>query len=182
LIDIDLGNFVFFFAMILGVTLLLVTVVLDDVVGGILDGLNVDLDIGGVGVAPIALGFVAMFGIGGLFGTMVLHVGSGPASLVGLVLGVGGAGLVFAMFTMLTRSQAPEAYSVSDMVGVTGRVVVGIPKGRMGEVVISFAGTTQKKSATADADIRAGEMVTITGVAGSILIVEAVPQKGPAAS
>jgi hypothetical protein len=173
LIDIDLGNFVFFFAMILGVTLLLVTVVLDDVVGGILDGLNVDLDIGGVGVAPIALGFVAMFGIGGLFGTMVLHVGSGPASLVGLV---------FAMFTMLTRSQAPEAYSVSDMVGVTGRVVVGIPKGRMGEVVISFAGTTQKKSATADADIRAGEMVTITGVAGSILIVEAVPQKGPAAS
>jgi membrane protein implicated in regulation of membrane protease activity len=79
-------------------------------------------------------------------------------------------------------AEAPEAYSVSDMVGVTGRVVVGIPKGRMGEVVISFAGTTQKKSATADADIRAGEMVTITGVAGSILIVEAVPQKGPAAS
>jgi membrane-bound ClpP family serine protease len=181
-IDIDLGNFVFFFAMILGATLLLVTVVLDDIVGGILDGFNIDFDIAGVGVAPIALGFVAMFGIGGLFGTMVLHVGSGPASLVGLALGVGGAGLVFGMFTMLTKSQAPDAYSVSDMVGITGRVVVGIPKGRMGEVVVSFAGATQKKSATADSDIRAGETVTITGVAGSVLIVEATPPKSPAVS
>jgi membrane-bound ClpP family serine protease len=178
-IDIDLGNFVFFFAMVLGLTLLLVTVVLDDIVGGILDGLNVDLDIGGVGVAPIALGFVAMFGIGGLFGTMVLHLGSAWASILGVGLGAAGGGLVFAMFSMLTRSQAPEAYSVSDMVGITGHVVVGIPKGRMGEVVVSFAGATQKKSATADADIPAGAMVTVTAVAGSILVVEAGSRKEP---
>jgi membrane protein implicated in regulation of membrane protease activity len=171
LIHIDLGNLVFLLSLIIGLVLLLITVVLDDVVGGILDGLHMGVDVGGVSIAPIALGFVAMFGIGGLFGTTVLDMESAPASLIGAVSGILGAAMVYGMFNVLARSESPEAYSISDMVGITGRVVVGIPKGRYGEVVVSFGGASHKKGATADLDIRSGEMVTVTGVAGTVLIV-----------
>ncbi len=170
-LHIDLGNLVFAIAMIVALVLLLVTVVLDDVVSGVLDGLHMGLDIGGVSIAPIALGFMAMFGIGGLFGTTVLDLDSSRASLIGAGGGLVGALLVYGMFNVLTRSQAPEAYSMEDMVGVTARVVVGIPAGRHGEVIVSYGGTSQKRAATADVDIRSGSTVTVTGVAGSILIV-----------
>jgi membrane protein implicated in regulation of membrane protease activity len=173
-VHIDLGNLVFAVAMVVALVLLLVTVVLDDVVGGILDGLHMGIDVGGVSIAPVALGFMAMFGIGGLFGTTVIGLDSAPASVIGAGAGVLGALLVYGMFSLLTRSQGAEAYSISDLVGVTGRVVVGIPKGHHGEVIVSFAGTSQKRAATSDDDIRAGTTVTITGVAGSVLIVAPV--------
>jgi len=170
-LHIDLGNLVFAIAMIVALVLLLITVVLDDVVSGVLDGLHMGVDVGGVSVAPIALGFMAMFGIGGLFGTTVLDLDSSRASIVGAGAGVVGGLVVYAMFNLLTRSQSAEAYSINDMIGQTGRVVVGIPKGHHGEVVVSYAGVSQKRAATADTDIQSGSTVTITGVAGSILIV-----------
>ena len=181
MLHIDLGNLVFLIAMVVALTLLLITVVLDDVVGGVLDSLNVDIDIGGVSIAPIALGFVAMFGIGGLFGTTVIGMESGPASLLGAGAGLVGALLVYGMFNLLTRSEGPQAYSISDLVGVTGRVVVGIPSGRHGEVVVSFAGVSQKRAATSDEDIKSGATVKIVGVAGSVLIVEPAGKATPTA-
>ncbi len=179
--SVDMGNVVFAFALLLGLALLLVTVVLDDVFSGMLDALHVGVDVGGVSVAPIAMGFVAMFGIGGLFGTQVFHMESGPASLLGAAFGAAGGGLVYVMFTLLTRGQAQEAYSIQDLVGSTGRVVVGIPKGRYGEVVITFGGTSQKRMATSDENLESGTMVHITGVAGSALIVERLASQ-PAAT
>ncbi len=172
MLHIDLGNLVFATAMIVALVLLLVTVVLDDIVGGVLDNLHMGLDLNGVSVAPIALGFMAMFGIGGLFGTTVLHWDSAPASLLGAGAGVVGALLVYLMFSILTRSQGAQAFSISDMVGTTGRVVVGIPRGRHGEVIVSFAGASEKRTATSDEDIAAGATVKVVSVAGSILVVE----------
>jgi membrane protein implicated in regulation of membrane protease activity len=181
-INVDLGNLVFALALIVGFVLLLITVVLDDVVGGVMDGLHVGVDIGGVSLAPIALGFVAMFGIGGLFGTTVLDLRSGPASLVGVAAGIVGALTVYAIFGLLSRGQSQEAYSLSAMIGVTGRVVVGIPKGRYGEVVVSFGGATHKRIATADIDIKSGETVVVTAIAGTALVVAPVGAEPSSAS
>jgi membrane-bound ClpP family serine protease len=182
-VHIDLGNFVFLVAMITALILLLITVVLDDIVGGVLDSLHVGVDIGGVSIATIALGFVAMFGVGGLFGTTVLHMDSGAASLVGAGAGTGGALVVYGMFNLLARSEGPQAYSISDLVGVTGRVVVGIPEGRNGEVVISYAGVSQKRTATSDRDIKSGATVKVVDIAGSVLVVEPTgPSAGPTAN
>jgi membrane protein implicated in regulation of membrane protease activity len=178
LVHIDLGNLVFATAMIVSLVLLLVTVVLDDVVGGVLDNLHVGIDINGVSIAPVALGFMAMFGIGGLFGTTVLNMDSGLASLLGAGAGAIGGLLVYGMFSLLTRSEGAQAYSINDLVGITGRVVVGIPKGRHGEVVVSFAGTSQKRAATSDTDIASGATVKVVGVAGSVLIVAPTEKAG----
>jgi len=82
-----------------------------------------------------------------------------------------GAGLVYVIFSFLRRAEAPQAFSLSDMVGRHGRVTVGIPAGRNGSVILSYGGASHELTATADVAIAAGSTVTITEVVGGTLIV-----------
>ncbi len=171
-VTIDLANGIFLIALLAGGLLLLLTVLLDDILGGLLDFLNVDFDLGGVSLMPLLFGFVAMFGVGGLFGTQVFGLDAGRASVIGGVSGAIGSGLVFAVFSFLRRAEAPEAFSLRDLVGQRARVNVGIPAHRYGSVLMTYAGTTQSLTATSDTDLPAGTIVTVTAVAGSTVIVE----------
>ena len=168
---IDLANTIFVICLAVGGILLLLTVLLDDILGGLLDFLHVDFDLGGVTLMPLLLAFVAMFGVGGLIGTEALGMDAGPASLVGAGSGMAGAGLVYVIFSFLRRAEAPQAFSLSDMVGRHGRVTVGIPAGRNGSVILSYGGASHELTATADVAIATGSTVTITEVVGGTLIV-----------
>ncbi|TMC10853.1 MAG: hypothetical protein E6J29_10815 [Chloroflexi bacterium] len=64
---------IFLICLIAGGGLLLVSVVVGDLLGGVLDALHAGVDIGGVGLMPLVLGFVSMFGVGGLFSTQVFR-------------------------------------------------------------------------------------------------------------
>lgn len=172
LLDLDLANAIFLFCLVLGGGLLLITVLLDEIVGGLLDAVGLGFDIGGVTLMPPLLGFVAMFGVGGLIGTQVLQLDNGRASLVGAVAGAAGFGLVFGMFSVLRRSESAPAFSLSELVGQTGRVNVAIPARRFGSVFVSYAGASHNLTATADADVASGAPVRIVSVAGSNLVVE----------
>jgi membrane protein implicated in regulation of membrane protease activity len=171
LFTIDVANTVFVVCLAVGGILLLVTVLLDDILGGLLDWMHVDFDLGGVSLMPLLLAFVAMFGVGGLIGTEALGLGTGPASLVGAVSGVIGAAIVFTLFSILRRAEAPQAFSLTDLVGRHGRVTVGIPAGRNGSVLLSYGGASHALTATADVDIPAGSMVTVADAVGGTLIV-----------
>lgn len=171
MITVDLANGVFLVCLLAGGILLLVTVLLDDIVGGLLDFLHIDFDLGGVSLMPLLFGFVSMFGVGGLFGTEVFGLDAGRASVVGAVAGLAGSGIVYLIFGFLRRAEAPDAFSLADLVGHRARVSVTIPAGRYGSVLLSHAGTTHNLTATADADIPAGSTVLVTDVAGSTLIV-----------
>lgn len=176
---IDVANTVFVICLAVGGILLLVTVLLDDILGGLLDFLNFDFDLGGVSLMPLLLAFVAMFGVGGLIGTQALGLGTGPASLVGGLFGLAGAGVVFALFGFLKRAEAPQAFSLSDLVGHSGRVTVGIAAGRNGSVLLSHAGASHELTATADVDVSVGSIVAVTDVVGGTLIVRpAAPVPG----
>lgn len=168
---IDVANTIFVVCLAVGGILLLITVLLGDVLGGILDGVGFDFDIGGVSLMPLLLAFVAMFGVGGLIGTEALGLGSGPASLIGALFGAGGAAIVYALFSILRRAEAPDAFSLRDLVGRNGRVTVGIPAGRNGSVLVSHGGASDEITATADADIAAGTTVTVVDVVAGTLIV-----------
>lgn len=168
---IDVANTIFVVCLAVGGILLLIAVLLGDVLGGILDGVGIDFDIGGVSLMPLLLAFVAMFGVGGLIGTEALGLGSGPASLVGAAFGVAGAGVVYALFAILRRAEAPDAFSLRDLVGRTGRVTVGIPAGRNGSVLVSHGGASDELTATADVDVPAGATVTVADVVAGTLIV-----------
>ncbi len=169
MITIPIEDWVFGVAALVGGVLLLITVVFDDILGGLLDGLG--FDIGGTTITPILLGFVGMFGAGGLFATQVLDIHGAQAAIVGVVSGVGGAALAAGLFGLLKRSESAEPFRIADLVGGDAYVSVGIPAGRYGSVLVKAEGQTHEFSATSEQEIPAGRTVTITGTAGTGVIV-----------
>jgi len=169
MITIPVEDWVFAVCALVGLVLLLITVVFDDILGGLVDGFG--FDIGGASITPILLGFVGMFGAGGLFATQVLGLNGGPAALVGVIAGVGGAALAAALFGFLKRSESEEPFGLGDLVGGDAYVSVAIPADRFGSVLVKAEGQTHEFAATADHDIPAGRTVTVSGVAGAAVIV-----------
>jgi membrane protein implicated in regulation of membrane protease activity len=172
---VSAADLVFGVCLLLGGGLLLLTLILDDIFGGLLGALHLGFDVAGVSPAPMLLGFIAMFGVGGLFGLHSLGAGSGIATLIGVAAGLLGAALVFGAFKVLRQAESTDTFSLEDMVGSTGRVSVGIPANHFGSVLISFAGTSHNLTATADAEIPAGRMVKVVAVAGTNLVVALAP-------
>lgn len=171
-ITIPIEDLIFVLAALVGGGLLLVTVLLDDVLGGILDALHIDFSIGGVSLMPPLLAFLAMFGVGGIFATQVLDLHGGPAALVGVGFGVAGFAVAFFLFRALKRAEGAGPYSISDLVGQQGSVSVTIPAGRLGTVYVRAEGQTHEVTATAPEEITSGTAVRIVGTAGMGLVVE----------
>ena len=171
MITIPVEDWVFAVAALVGGVLLLITVVFDDVLGGLLDGFG--FDIGGTSITPILLGFVGMFGAGGLFATQVLDVHGAQAAIIGVVVrhrrAPALAGVLFGVLRAGPRARSRSRSS--DLVGGTAYVGVGVPAGRYGSVLVKAEGQTHEFSATADVDIAAGRTVEVIGVAGTGLIV-----------
>ena len=169
MITIPVEDWVFGAAALVGGVLLLITVVFDDILGGLLDGFG--FDIGGTSFTPILLGFVGMFGAGGLFATQVLDVHGASAAIIGVVSGIGGAVLAGTLFGVLRRTESEEPFNLTDLVGGSAYVAVAVPAGRYGSVLVKAEGQTHEFSATSDTDIAAGRTVDVIGVAGTGLIV-----------
>jgi membrane protein implicated in regulation of membrane protease activity len=171
-ITIPIEDLVFVLAALVGGGLLLITVVLDDVLGGILDALHVDFSIGGISLMPPLLAFIAMFGVGGIFATQVLNLHGGPAAIVGVAFGLVGFAVAFLLFRALRRAEGAKPYSITDLVGREGSVSVAIPAGRLGTVYVRAEGQNHEISATAAEDIPSGTAVKVTATAGMGLVVE----------
>ncbi len=170
MLDTSAADMVFLVCALVGGGLLLLTVLLDDILGGLLEFL--DFDVGGSSLMPMLLAFVAMFGIGGLFGTQVLDLSGVGASIVGVVFGTAGAALAFGMFRLLRNSVTESPFSQEDLVGRDAYVSVAIPKTAWGTVSMEVEGMTQEFRATSSVDIPRGQTVHISGVAGNGLIVD----------
>ena len=167
------ADLVFGVCLLIGGALLLLTLIVDDIFGGLLGALHLGFDVAGVSPTPLLLGFISMFGVGGLFGLHSLGLGPGPATLSGVVSGALGAGVVFGAFKVLRQAESTDTFSLEDMVGSIGRVSVAIPANRFGTVLISFAGGSHNMTATADNEIPAGKQVKVVAVAGTNLVVAA---------
>jgi membrane protein implicated in regulation of membrane protease activity len=173
MIDIPIEDFIFVVCALIGGGLLLITVLLDDILGAIFD-----FDVGGVSLMPLLLSFVSMFGVGGLFATQVLDVHGGMAALWGVGFGLVGLGIAYAIFSTLRRAEAPPPFSTRDLIGRDAYVQVSIPAGRYGSVLVKAEGQTHEFSATASIDISVGTVARVSGVAGTGLIVEPVATAG----
>jgi membrane-bound ClpP family serine protease len=172
---VNAADLVFGACLLFGGGLLLLTLIVDDIFGGLLGAIHIGFDVAGVSPTPMLLGFIAMFGVGGLFGLHSLNAGPGGATVVGVISGLIGAGVVFGAFKALRSAESTETFSLQDMIGSTGRISVGIPANKFGSVLISFAGASHNLTATADVEIPAGHEVKVIAVAGTNLVVEAVP-------
>ena len=167
-------DLVFGVCLLVGGGMLLLTLIVDDIFGGLLGAIHLGFDVSGVSPTPMLLGFIAMFGVGGLFGLHSIGAGVGLATLTGVVAGLVGSAVVFAAFKVLRQSESSSTFTLDEMVGSTGRVSVGIPANRFGTVLISFAGASHNLTATADAEIPAGRAVKVVAVAGTNLVVAPV--------
>jgi len=176
--DSTVADMVFLVCALVGGGLLLITVLVDDILGGLFEFL--DFDVGGSSLMPILLAFVAMFGIGGLFGTQVLELGNAAAAMIGVGFGVVGALLAWGLFRFLKASVTESPYSQQDLVGQDAYVTVAIPATRWGTVSMKVEGMTQEFRATSSADIPRGQTVRISGVAGNGLMVKPITSAEPA--
>ena len=174
--EIPVEDFIFVVCALIGGGLLLVTVLVDDILGAIFD-----FDVGGVSLMPLLLSFVSMFGVGGLFATQVLNEHGGQAAIWGVGFGLVGLAIAYVIFSALRRAEAPPPFSTSDLVGHEAYVQVGIPAGRYGSVLVKAEGQTHEFSATSSVDIGVGTVARVSGVAGSGLIVEPATAAVPAA-
>jgi membrane protein implicated in regulation of membrane protease activity len=177
--EIPVEDFVFIVCLIVGGGLLLITVLVDDILGGLLDFLNIGFDIGGVSLMPLLLAFVSMFGVGGLFATRTLDVHGAAAAGVGVGFGAVGFVIAYVLFNILRRAEGAKPFSTSDLVGRDALVAVGIPAGRFGSIHVKAEGQTHEFSATASVDVAAGTIVRITGAAGTALIVAPLTPTAP---
>jgi len=172
------ADLVFGVCLLLGGSLLLLTLIVDDIFGGLLGAIHLGFDVAGVSPTPLLLGFISMFGVGGLFGLHSLNQTQGGATISGVVAGLFGSAVVFGAFKVLREAESSDAFSLQDMVGATGRVSVAIPANKFGTVMISFAGASHNMTATADSEIPAGKQVKVVAVAGTNLVVSATSVAG----
>jgi len=171
-IIVPIEDLVFVLAALVGGGLLLITVLLDDILGGLLDAFHIDFSIGGVSLMPPLLAFIAMFGVGGIFATQVLDLHGAPAAAVGVGFGVVGFAVAYLLFRALRRAEGGRPFTVEDLVGRTGSVSVAIPAGRLGTVYVRAEGQNHEISATASEEIPSGAAVKVIGTAGMGLVVE----------
>ena len=101
---------------------------------------------------PILLGFLAMFGIGGLLGGALQQDAAGQL-LIAVGFGVGGASLAFGIFAALGRAEGHRPTALRELVGRHAVVTVSIGAGARGTVRLTYDGAIQILPATAEATI-----------------------------
>jgi membrane protein implicated in regulation of membrane protease activity len=123
---------------------------------------------------PIVVGFLAMFGIGGLFG-IALGGDMVVQAALAFAAGAAGASLVMGIFGALRRAQGREPTSLGDLVGRSARVIVSVGHDVRGTVQLRYDGAVQTLPATSDRDISRGQEVVIVAVTGMAVAVRALP-------
>jgi membrane protein implicated in regulation of membrane protease activity len=138
---------------------------------------DLDLDHGGPGILSTRVLSVFVTAFGG-FGAVATHYGlaPAPASGVGFASGMLFASMIYAFARFLWSQQATSETRVSDLVGQTARVVVGIPSGGVGQIRCRIGEQLIDKIARARDDRAIPEyaVVRVLEVLGETVIVAGV--------
>lgn len=170
MINLEIADVVFLACLLVGGGLLLVSIVFGELLD-VAGGLGIDVDFADIGVVPMALAFVALFGAGGLFGSLSLGLPGNNAAYVGIGVGLAGAvgtGLAWRLFR---RSEAHGEFQIESLVGSSGEVVVPITAGGNGEVSIVAMGAPRRFPATAVVALPIGAIVVVQQAIGGRLVV-----------
>src|ERR1041385_4868057 len=95
------ADLVFGACLLIGGGLLLLTLIFGVLAESVLNAIHFGFDLGGVSPTPVLLGFVALFGVGGLASLHTFDQGAGGATAIGIGAGVIGAGIVLGAFKVL---------------------------------------------------------------------------------
>lgn len=147
-----------------GLLLLVVTLVLGDLVDGLVDGFGPDW-LSGTAMAA----FLAAVGFGGALG---LQLGLGTAGATAVGVGAGAAAGVLA--GLLTRSLTREVDTVTPrsdaLVGVLATVVSDVPADGYGTVALVVAGHPTRLNARSSHALSSGTQVRVSSVLSSTAV------------
>ena len=133
-----------------------------------------DFDHGGPSFFSLRVLSVFVTGFGGV-GAIGIHFGLTvlPASGLGFLSGMTCALIIYSFARFLYGQQASTQYQSGDLVGKTGRTVVGIPKGGMGQIRCQIGEELVDKMARSQDGAAIGEnsIVQVVQVLGEIVIV-----------
>ena len=127
-----------------GLLLLLVMLVGGEIFGGDHD-LTHDVSHIGEGGGPsvfslrIMAAFLTAFGVGGIV-ARYYNLSHPAASGIGVVAGMGMAGVVYQFAKLLYSQQASSVLRMEGLVGATAEVSVAIPEGGVGQIAMSSSG------------------------------------------
>lgn len=155
-----------------GVGLLLLSLLLGDLLDGVLDGF--DIDAGGVLSTEVIGAFLGAFGFGGALLRNAMSLSWPLAIAGGAVAGVVVAALALMIVRMVVRMPTDATPRSADLTGKLGRVITQIPPGGLGEISVLYAGHSLKMNARAEAAIPSGTDVVIIDVLSptSVLVAE----------
>ncbi len=160
-----------------GFVFLLISLIFGEIFEHFEGGFDHDLDHGGPGILSTRVLSVFVTAFGG-FGAVATHYGLSPvpASGVGFASGMLFASMIYGFARFLWGQQATSETRVSDLVGQTARVVVGIPAGGVGQVRCCMGEQLIDKIARAQDDRAIPEytVVRIQEVLGETVIVACV--------
>jgi membrane protein implicated in regulation of membrane protease activity len=130
--------------------------------------------------ARIMAAFLTAFGVGGAVGRFY-GLGHPAASGVGVAAGVVMAGIVYQFAKILYSQQASSEVHMAGLVGRTAEVSVGIPKGGVGQVALTYGGERTEHIARSDDGeaVARGTEVTITALRGETVVVRKAPASVP---
>ncbi len=123
---------------------------------------------------PILLGFLAMFGIGGLVGA-ALELNAVDQLLIGVGFGAAGASTALGIFAALGRVEGRRPTTLRELIGRHAVVTVSIDPSARGTVRLTYDGAIQILPATADNSIARGREVEIVAVHGMAVTVRSLP-------
>ncbi len=157
---------------VIGIVVVLLSILLGDIVDGL-----IDLDVLGGDLFSLAsiAAFLGAFGFGGVISLSILNV-TWIAVIVGVVAGILAAWGAAAFTGWLKRSEAHSTFKSRSMVGSTARVITDIPAGGFGEVRILGSGQSRKRAARSDIPITAGTEVWVSAIV-SPTAVEVTPSR-----
>jgi cytochrome c biogenesis protein CcdA len=174
MISVSLEDVVFIACCVIGLLLGAATVLFRDELGELLARLEVDVESRRAPLVGVLIGFVSLFGFGGLVAIRLLAVHGGFAVLVAMVAGGIGAAVGWIATAYVRRPETSGSPSMRELVGRPASVAVAIPAGGFGSVYVRTQGRTHEYSATASVDIAAGADVNVTGAVGSGLVVATI--------
>ncbi len=160
----------------IGFALLLVSLVFGEAFEHFGDGhFDAGHDTGGPGFFSVRVMSVFVTAFGG-FGAVATRYGLGPApaSGVGFASGLVFGGIIYAFARFLYSQQSTTHMVSQDLVGLSGRIVVAIPAGGLGQVRCSLHGELVDKIARSrdGAAIAENTAVVVTEVLGETVVVE----------
>jgi membrane-bound ClpP family serine protease len=154
-----------------GAVFAIVSLVLGDLIDGLLDGA---FEMPGVDFfKPVVLaGSITAFGGAGILLTRYSSLSVMSSLILSLLIGIAAAMLVFfAYIKPMRNSDVSIAFSMKELAGKIGEITIPIPANGFGEVMIRFASgsTIQTASSFEQLPIAAGARVVVIDVVDGVL-------------